>query len=287
MAVFLTLMRSLPLDIDSDVSLFNLNPAPIVLNAPVAETTAVALVENTTNNPLTEFSNALEGFYNATDGTKNFSKVVDFLGNMAESESFKGEQTSNAISSASGIFHFLVGNGGGHTKEGKKDKLGQYDEKGVLRTSSFETAKKRLRAMIASPKWSYNIAKQPGLVPELNAVLSAKTPMDLSPQRQAILAYANLKMISGDFDNYLQGKDTAENVYAKVWVTRGKTHSDKAIYSNWKSAVARGVGKSNKDFFGIKATSASPHLSGYTVPYSGMHDGGVLSERLLKKSTLI
>jgi hypothetical protein len=254
---------------------------------PAAETTAVAPAENTSINPFVEASNALEGFYNATDGTKNFSKVLDFLGNMAESESFKGKKTYNENSSASGIFHFLVGNGGGHTKDGKKDKLGQYTANGDLSTSSFETAKKRLRSMIASPKWSYNIAKQPGLVPELNAVLSAKTPMELSPQRQAILAYANLKMTSHDFDNYLQGKDTAENVYAKVWVTRGKTHSDQAIYSNWRRAAARGAGQSNREYFKVGTPTASPHPYGDKVPYNSMHDGGVLSERLLQKSTLI
>lgn len=259
----------------------------MALSAPVSPVAEVTPVENTNTDPFTEASNALEGFYNATDGTKNFGKVLDFLGNMAESESFKGKKTYNESSSASGIFHFLVGNGGGYTKEGKRERLGQYDQQGVLRTSSFETAKKRLRSMMASTKWSYNIAKQPGLVPELNAVLSAKTPMDLSPQRQAILAYANLKMTSSDFDNYLQGKDTAENVYAKVWVTQGKTHSNSAIFSNWRKAAVRGAGQSNRDYFSIKANAASPHPYGENIPYNSMHDGGILSQKILQKSTLI
>jgi hypothetical protein len=67
---------------------------------------------------------------------------------MAEAE--KGKQTYSLTSSASGIFHF-PGNGGGHNKAGVKEDLGQYDAKGVLRTSSFETAKKRLRAMMGNP----------------------------------------------------------------------------------------------------------------------------------------
>jgi adenine C2-methylase RlmN of 23S rRNA A2503 and tRNA A37 len=57
--------------------------------------------------------------YNATDGTNNFDKVVDFLGTMAEAESFKVSRLT-VTSSASGIFHFLTGNGGGHNKAGVK-----------------------------------------------------------------------------------------------------------------------------------------------------------------------
>jgi hypothetical protein len=66
--------------------------------------------------------------------------------------------------------------------------------------------------------------KQPGLVYELSTVLQARTPDDLSPQKQAILAYANLKMQSNDFSSYLQGKQAASDVYGKVWVML--THSD-------------------------------------------------------------
>jgi hypothetical protein len=68
---------------------------------------------------------------------------------MAEAESFKGKQTYSLTSSASGIFHFLTGNRRAQQSRRKED-LGQYDAKGVLRTSSFETAKKRLRAMMES-----------------------------------------------------------------------------------------------------------------------------------------
>jgi hypothetical protein len=53
---------------------------------------------------------------------------------------------------------------------------------------------------------------------ELSTVLP-RTPDDLSPQKQAILAYANLKMQSNDFSSYLQGKQAASDVYGKVWVT--------------------------------------------------------------------
>jgi hypothetical protein len=38
---------------------------------------------------------------------------------MAEAESFKGK-TYSLTSSASGIFHFQAGNGGGHNKAGVK-----------------------------------------------------------------------------------------------------------------------------------------------------------------------
>jgi hypothetical protein len=59
----------------------------------------------------------------------------------------------------------------------------------------LETAKKRLRAMMGNPKYSDSIKKQPGLVYELSTVLQARTPDDLSPQKQAILAYANLNAV--------------------------------------------------------------------------------------------
>jgi hypothetical protein len=59
---------------------------------------------------------ALEHLYNATDGTNNFDKVVDFLGTMAEAESFKGKQTYSLNHPfLYHSFHF-TGNGGGTTK---------------------------------------------------------------------------------------------------------------------------------------------------------------------------
>jgi hypothetical protein len=57
---------------------------------------------------------------------------------MAGAESLRVSRPT-VSPSASGIFHFLTGNGGGHNKAGVKRDLGQYDAKGVLRTSSFET----------------------------------------------------------------------------------------------------------------------------------------------------
>lgn len=289
--VFRTLTKSLPFDITSNQSHFNLNPSNIVIEpeaaviSPEASTTEPA---NTAENPLNPFkaaSSALEYLYNATDTSNSFHKVVDFLGTMAEAESFKGKQTYNENSSASGIFHFLIGNGGGHDKNGKRVPLGQYDAKGVLRTSSFETAKKRLKAMMSSAKWASNIEKQPGLVSELNSVLQARTPDDLSPQRQALLAYANLKMKSGDFDNYLQGKDTAANVYGKVWVTHGKTHTPTEITSNWKNAIARSNNKSHLEYFGI--LPSTPHPYGANIPAPAYRSGGVILKSIIDKKTLI
>jgi hypothetical protein len=121
---FHRLTRSLPLDIDAKVSFYNLSPAPTVIApspAAVATTaTPAAPVDPTTSALFGGASSALEHLYNATDGTNNFDKVVDFLGTMAEAESFKGKQTYSLTSSASGIFHFLTGNGGGHNKAGVK-----------------------------------------------------------------------------------------------------------------------------------------------------------------------
>jgi hypothetical protein len=78
---------------------------------------------------------------------------------MAEAESFRKQTYS--LTSSSGIFHFLTGNGGAQQSRRKED-LGQYDAKGVLRTSSLK--QQRLRAMMGNPKYSDSIKKQPGLV---------------------------------------------------------------------------------------------------------------------------
>ena len=293
-------MRSLPYDITANNSFFNLTPnktpAPNTAKAPV-EAAPVTATETEASGPgrgiIAAGSSALEYLYNATDGSGKFDKVIDFLGTMAEAESFKGRITSNAHSSASGIFHFLVGNGGGYTKEGKKEKLGQYTPKGELSTSSFETAKKRLRVMMKSKNYADSIASQPALVQELNTVLQASTPDDLTPQRQAILAYANLKMISNDFDKYLDGKQRAEDVYGKVWVTRGSTHSDPEISKNWRNAINRSVGKSHYQFFNIVHPAAfgdktaSPHPYGAKLPQTTYSNGGVITERIISKKTLV
>lgn len=293
---FHKLTRSLPLDIDAKVSYYNLSPAPTVIaspNVPASEEPASASTPSPIKSVFAGTSSALEHLYNATDGTKNFSKVVDFLGTMAEAESFKGKQTYSLSSSASGIFHFLTGNGGGHNKAGVKENLGQYDAQGVLRTSSFETAKKRLRSMMQNPKYSDSIKQQPGLTMELDSVLEARTPDDLTPQKQAILAYANLKMQSSDFSRYLQGKQEASDVYGRVWVTRGSTHSDGSIKANWQNAIKRSVNqKSNYDFFGLKPIDGTfgsgPSQESYGAYLPGIrHDGGTLDQRIHQKKTLI
>jgi hypothetical protein len=118
---FHRLTRSLPLDIDAKVSFYNLSPAPTVIapSPAVATTATPAAVDPTTSALFGGASSALEHLYNATDGTNNFDKVVDFLGTMAEAESFKGKQTYS-LSSASGIFHFLTGNGGGQQSRRKR-----------------------------------------------------------------------------------------------------------------------------------------------------------------------
>jgi hypothetical protein len=56
--------------------------------AAVATTATPAAVDPTTS-ALFGASSALEHLYNATDGTNNFDKVVDFLGTMAEAESLR------------------------------------------------------------------------------------------------------------------------------------------------------------------------------------------------------
>jgi hypothetical protein len=66
---------------------------------------------------------------------------------MAEAESFKGKQTYSLTSHPQEYSISLQATEA--TKAGVKEDLGQYDAKGVLRTSSLK-AKKRLRAMMES-----------------------------------------------------------------------------------------------------------------------------------------
>jgi hypothetical protein len=107
---FHRLTRSLPLDIDAKVSFYNLSPAPTVIApSPAAVATTLSSPVDQQQALYLEEPAQLEHLYNATDGTNNFDKVVDFLGTMAEAESFKGKQTYSLTSSASGIFHFLTG----------------------------------------------------------------------------------------------------------------------------------------------------------------------------------
>jgi hypothetical protein len=284
--VFRTLTRSLPYDIAANVSHFNLTPNRIVI-AP-EETTPTA--EATPESPAETTNSTLEALYYATDGTNSFNKVVDFLGTVAEAESLKGKKTFNENSSASGDFHFLVGNGGGYNKEGQKEHLGQYDAKGNLRTSSFETAKKRLRHMMDSGRWTANIDSQPGLRDDLKDILKAKVPTELTAQEQAILAYAHLKMASGDFSQYLQGKMDASDVYGKIWVTNGGSHTTNDIKINWANAIKRGVGKSHYEYLGIaphtpaSSETASADADTNTQVY---RNGGSLVQRIHNKKTLI
>jgi hypothetical protein len=100
---FHRLTRSLPLDIDAKVSFYNLSPAPTVYSSFAGRgynSYPAAPVDPTTSALFGGASSALEHLYNATDGTNNFDKVVDFLGTMAEAESFKGDLQSHLIRSS-------------------------------------------------------------------------------------------------------------------------------------------------------------------------------------------
>jgi hypothetical protein len=70
---------------------------------------------------------------------------------------------------------------------------------------------------------------------ELSTVLQAHTGRFV-PTKQAILAYANLKMQSNDFSSYLQGKQAASDVYGKVW-NREVAHME--IKTNWQNAIKK------------------------------------------------
>jgi hypothetical protein len=149
---FHRLTRSLPLDIDAKVSFYNLSPAPTVIApspAAVAQQLLSSPVDPTTSALFGGASSALEHLYNATDGTNNFDKVVDFLGTMAEAESFKGADLQSHLIRLRNIPFPYRQRRRAQQSRRKRD-LGQYDAKGVLRTSSFETAKKRLRAMMGN-----------------------------------------------------------------------------------------------------------------------------------------
>jgi hypothetical protein len=115
---FHRLTRSLPLDIDAKVSFYNLSPAPTVIPSPAAvATTATPAAPDPTTSALFGGASSARTSVQCYRRTNNFDKVVDFLGTMAEAESFKGKQTYSLTSSASGIFHFLTGTEAGTTKQ--------------------------------------------------------------------------------------------------------------------------------------------------------------------------
>jgi hypothetical protein len=107
----------------------------------VATATPAAPVDPTTSALFGGASSALEHLYNATDGTNNFDKVVDFLGTMAEAESFRVSRPTVSPHPPQEYSISLQATGG-HNKAGVKEDLGQYDAKGVLRTSSLKQQRK-------------------------------------------------------------------------------------------------------------------------------------------------
>jgi len=207
----------------------------------------------------------LERFYLSTENRGSFPKLLDLLGTMAEAESYKGKKKYSTKSSAAGIFHFLVSNGGGYNKSGQRVKHGAYNVKGLPAGSSFQTAQNRLRRLMANPKYADKLTAQ-GLEPHLAKVLEAKTPDDLNNEEQAMLAYANLKMKSDSLGKYLKGQMTGADLYAKEWVTTGsKNHSKDGINSNWKNALIRMKQEDSSDhasfFFGSQPLKqASPSV---------------------------
>lgn len=205
----------------------------------------------------------LKRLYHITENRGDFNKVVNFLGTMAEVESFKGAKKYNKRSSASGIFHFLVGNGGGYNKRGQKIKGGRYTVKGDNATSSFQTAQNRLKNMMSMDKYASGISAQ-GLHSPLLKILQANTPDDLSEEEQAVLAYANLKMKGDKFGDFLEGKISGESLYADEWVTKSKVHARDSISINWANALIRNKGKNNFKYFGLSQseTPASPSSKG-------------------------
>jgi hypothetical protein len=68
--------------------------------------------------------------------------------------------------------------------------------------------------MMGNPKYS-DSKETARLSVRLSTVLQARTPDDLSPQKQAILAYANLKMQSNDFSSYLQENKLLQTCMAR------------------------------------------------------------------------
>jgi hypothetical protein len=101
----------------------------------------------------------------------------------------------------------------------------------------------------------------------------------LSPQKQAILAYANLKMQSNDFSSYLQ-----ENKLLQTYGGLGnpRQHSDGEIKTNWQNAIKRSVNqKSNHAFFGLAPISTIPGIPNV------LRDGGAFDLRVQQKKTLI
>jgi hypothetical protein len=128
---FHRLTRSLPLDIDAKVSFYNLSPAPTVI-APSPAAVATQLLSSpsrSTTSALFGASSALEHLYNATDGTNNFDKVVDFLGTMAEAEVLRVSRPTVSPHPPQEYSISLQATERAQQSRRKGD-LGQYDAKG-------------------------------------------------------------------------------------------------------------------------------------------------------------
>ncbi|MCK5788670.1 MAG: hypothetical protein KAH32_06715, partial [Chlamydiia bacterium] len=191
--------------------------------------------------------------YSKIGGT-NYGKAIGFLGNMAEAESGKGRMTSNKASSASGIFHYLVGNGGGFNKAGGRVAKGQYNESGKIARSSFQTAQQRVKNVLGSEAFGHKFRGK--LKEKMIKISEAEDPNDLSNEEQAMLTLTSLKMKSGRFDQFIAGNVSDMDLYARDWVTLSGDHSLRGIKTNWKNALKRGVIgkrgsiKSHYKFFG-------------------------------------
>jgi hypothetical protein len=111
---------------------------------------------------------------------------------------------------------------------------------------------------------------------ELSTVLQARTPDDLSPQKQAILAYANLKMQSNDFSLAICRKTSC---FRRVWqgLEVAIAYIATEIKTNWQNAIKRSVNqKSNHAFFGLALYPL------YQV-YPALRDGGAFDLRVQQK----
>lgn len=203
--------------------------------------------------------NYLEAVFGKISGEEGFGKFLNFAGNVAQVESYRGEEESSEESSASGLFHILTGNGGGYSRNGAEATGGGYDSYGNRVRSSFDTAKKRLKNMMDRYA-SKGVGSIEGIEGFLSEIEDADDPKDLSREQQAMLLYADLKMRKGkDFDMFIDGDDDGRDLYSKKWVTSTGDHTKAGILENWKNALKReskygddkARGEFNRRFFGL------------------------------------
>jgi hypothetical protein len=222
-------------------------PAPVAAE-PGVPTAVPAPIISSPLEKKTSVEELHEGLFGSDDN--GLMRGAQFLSTLAEAESGRGKYLSNPNSSATGLYHFLVRNGGGYTKDGVKSPLGQYDKAGARTVSSYQYAKDSLAKIVKS---SPAMLSNQDLASDFKIISASSTPKMLTAKQQSLLAYAYLyNRAPKDFSSYIKGTKAGVDLYAKEWVTLSGSHTYNDIARNWGRASSRTANAiENLNFIGI------------------------------------